>query len=305
MSFFKSVLRATLLLTIVGLGPHPRAAACGQEPGQFTSPIDLAARELWQRTCAATLLRKSHEAEAVTALDLSFNLVTRGEGSLEIHPRVQWASPNFIRVDLDGKELVRGADGDWLREGKELVRLAGREYVEDRRQIDQYLVIIQNFAALTNPKTLVLENLQIVKDLPFSFPKRHPLNRSKDRKRMTWLRFESADLQLPSQDGWAGGFPEKHLIFIAIDSAHDLPVMALIADRQGEKAPILLSLSDARALDDLRVPHEILVYSLQPSEPGSRKTLVIADKPSQELYIEGGTVRAKFNKQNFALPKSK
>ncbi|MFT5286087.1 MAG: hypothetical protein ACI8TQ_002255 [Planctomycetota bacterium] len=303
MSFSDSLRRAALHVSILCLGLFSSGGLQAQEPAAVDVPIDLAAEELWQRTCKATLLRKSQEAKAVTALDLSFNLITRGEGSLEIHPRVQWSSPNSIRLELDGKEQVRGPDGDWLREGKELIRLAGRDYAEDRRQIDQYLVIIQNFAALTNPKSLTLENLTIVKDLPFSFPKRHTLNRSKDRKRITWVRFESADLQLPSEGGWAGDFPEKHLVFVAIDSARDLPVMALIADRRGEQTPLLLSLSDARALDDLRVPYETMVYPLIPSEPGSKKPFVIADKPAQELYIEGGTVRAKFKSKHFSWPK--
>ncbi len=286
-----------LLIALPLLVTTTAAPACALQEAAQTDQ----AQELWERVCASTFLRSKADAKPITALDLQFEVLTRGDqGSTEIKPRVRWLDPGFIRIQLSsGREVGRGPKGDWLREGNEVVRMVGREYAQDRRDFDSYLTIINIFVALTHPKTLAVENLSIVSELPFDFPKRHDLNKTRDRKRLKWLRFESQDLQLSGSDDWGDTVPKKQTVHVAIDTANHLPVMAHIADKSGELAPMLLSLADSKALQDLRIPHKIFVYPIIAGPASEKFRPTLTTLPSQQLHLLGGTVRALFKASEF------
>jgi hypothetical protein len=296
-----SALAHVALLAALAASAEPAAPSAETAAEQDVAP---SAREVWKRACAATLLRPGRTVRPVTALDLRFELLTRGDqGSNELKPRVRWLADSRIRIELaSGRELGRGRDGDWLLDGNEVVRFRGREYAEDRRQIDEFLTIVQDFVALTQPAKLDVENLTLADAVELEFPKHHPLDKPSLRERLVWLRFESGDLVLPGAGAWAGALGEKQRVLVAIDSANHLPAMALIVDGKGERAPMLLALSETRALDDLRVPHRVHVYPVRPAVERNRTRWIVAEKPSQEFYLIGGTLRARLTEEDFALP---
>ena len=275
----------------------PASCALEQEPS--------AAQALWDRVCSATLLRSKQKSKPITALDLQLGVLTRGaEGSNEIRPRVRWLAPNYIRIQLSsGSEQARGADGDWLAKGDEIIRLVGRDYTEDRRLTDEYLTLIQNFVALTHPKSMKVENLEIVTKLPFEFPRRHVLDLARNRKNITWLRFESSDLQVAGVETWGGAPLPKQRVHVAVNTTNDLPVMAYVESGDGQAAPLLLGLSKTTTLGDLRVPHEIHVYPVLPGDPATKSRARIGMDASQQLNILGGTIRARLSPKDFKLPK--
>ena len=244
-------------------------------------------------------------SKPITALDLQLGVLTRGDGSnIEIKPRVRWMAPNFIRIQLSsGQEQARGADGDWLAEKEEVIRLVGRGYVEDRRLTDEYLTLIQNFVALTHPKSMKVEKLELVTKLPFEFPRRHVLNLARDRKNITWLRFESSALQLAGVKTWGGAPLPKQRVHVAVNTTNDLPIMAYVESGDGQAAPLLLGLSNTKLLSDLRVPHRIHVYPVLPGGPSSQHRALIGEDPSQQLDILSGTIRARLSAKDFQLPK--
>ena len=300
-----------LLLAALAFANSPLALACdtsaspvqGEQPAADEAAAE--AKELWQRACAATLLSTRKNAQPITALDLSFELLTRGDqGSQELRPRVRWLADNNIALQLaSGREQVRGPDGDWFREGQEVRKLQGREYAEDRRQTDDYLTIVKNFVALAHPKSLAVENLTLVKEPPFEFPRRHALDLARNRKNIQWLRFDSAALQLAPGDDWGGAPPIKHRIHVAIDTTTAFPVMAFVESGDQKLPPMFLSLGRPAVIDDLRIPHQVHVYPIRSGGTLSKSRGLIAESPSQELYIRGGTIRAQLREADFKLPK--
>jgi len=294
-----------LLSPFLSAPGEPDSSVQTQEASAQPSSQTSATQQLWDRVCTATLLRSKQKTKPITALDLRLGVLTRGaNGSNEIRPRVRWMAPNFIRIQLSsGVEQARGAEGDWLAEGEEVVRLVGREYSEDRRLTDEYLTLIQNFVALTHPTSMKVENMEIVTKLPFEFPKRHELDRARDRKKITWLRFESADLQLAGVEARGGAPLPKQRVYVAVNTTHDLPIMAYVESGDGQAAPLLLSLSKTSLLGDLRVPHEIHVYPVLPGGPSSQNRTLIGAAPSQQLNIHSGTIRARLSAKDFQIPK--
>ena len=56
-----------------------------------------------------------------------------------------------------------------------------------------------------------------------------------------------------------------------------------------------------RPLDDIRVPHTVRLYQMVPGSPGGFPA-TLASKPSLELYIVSGTVRAAHTAETFRRP---
>ncbi len=281
--------------------------------------IDAAAREIWERACNAALRRPSRAAEPVRSFDLSFEVLYRGDtGSQDIKPRVRWLAgsreerrPDFVRFGISkNREVGLGPDGYWLREdGKAVALVNSRDYTEDRRQLDQLLLVVRNFVALTQPGNLDLRELSLLEDAPEEIPRRHDLGkvlrvRDKDgesklkRDRLVWIELVSPDFQLAVADRF-DPFAERALcrVRLGVDRETSLAIVAILEDTERKVAPILLYLDDHKGLDDLHVPRKILVYGFEPAGDGA---LVVAAKPGQELYVQGGTVRAELEPDEFA-----
>ena len=90
--------------------------------------------------------------------------VALGRLPFEATFRQRFLAPSFVRtmiLDKRGgdRELGLDEDGYWLRDPKDLdqngnpriVRLDGREYATDRRQIDDVLALSESFRAFADP----------------------------------------------------------------------------------------------------------------------------------------------------------
>lgn len=289
-----------VLALAIALPPSPAAAAPSATPTGVDEPRD-GAPELWERLCRAMLLRRSSEAQPVTAFDLTFNVLMREPGSSkELTPRIRFLAPAYLRFELPDGAEVRGPDGYWREDGAKVEDLAARDYNEDRRQIDQRLLTVRNFVALTQPGALDIEGLALLAEPPAEIGKGHDFARARYSRRMVWIEFLSRDFQLAlPPTGARPTPPAPQRVRIGIDRESALPVLALISDPAGASAPLLLHLDDVRPLDDIRVPHAVRMYQVIPPN-GFGPTL--ESKPRLELYIVSGTVRAAFTADDFRRP---
>jgi hypothetical protein len=298
------MLLASALLALVA--PVPLLAG-GQTPADAgTAPPDRTdgrARELWDAACRATLLRPSRQASPVTAFDLNLEVLTRGNtGSQEFRPRLRWLAPGYLRFEISKNlEQGLGPEGYWLREDDEApISLDERAYEEDRAQINQLLVVVRNFVALTNPGELDVRRLELLDDPPAELRRGHLLARGRMRRRLDWIELESPDFQLPTEtaaDPWSVAPTAE--VALGIDRETSLPIVAVVREKGSPTLPIVLYLEDHRALDDLRVPHQVWVYGFEPGESGPE----LAEKPGQQMHVIGGTVRAKLTPTSFLPPR--
>src|SRR6185503_4475747 len=78
----------------------------------------------------------------------------------------RYLAPDCMRFVLPSKNET-GRFGPapeqyWLREGEEVVTLAGREYKEDRRQVDDMIALAKNYVALSNPARITLTKIELM-----------------------------------------------------------------------------------------------------------------------------------------------
>jgi len=63
--------------------------------------------------------------------------------------------------------------------------------------------------------------------------------------------------------------------------------------------PLFLELDGVRLRDGFRIPHTVKLYPAEVREDG---TPGFGDKPAQELYLTGGTLRAELGVEEFERP---
>ena len=117
----------------------------------------------------------------------------------------RYLAPDCVRFRLPSRREV-GRSGlaqrdYWLLDGDELVELVGREYEEDRRQIQEMHAVARNFVALSDPGRLRITRLETLADPP---PDVAPRLEPKERK-LEWLRVASPDFALLRRDAAAPG----------------------------------------------------------------------------------------------------
>ncbi len=282
------------LLPLLLLCAAPVQAAQDPRPTPLVADVEPEALALWQRTCRSTFLRDPDTAKPVTALDLSLDVRTRGKaGSNDLHPRLLWLAPSFLRFEISrGRESARGPDGYWLRDGEEVVRLEGREGGEDRRQIEELLVIVHNVVALTQPATLEIHGLRKLARAPAAIRRTRALASGDFEERLEWIQLDTPGLQLSTSP------VGTRRVELGIERATGLPILALVSDSAAGAPPVLIHLDGHRPLDDLRVPASILVYAFE----RRFDDWVLDGNASHELYVRGGTLRADLGPADFRQP---
>lgn len=278
-------------------GPDPFAALV---PGAIPAAASPEARAGWQSTCAASVVPGT-KAEPVRAFELTVDVRYRGTGkaSNDLKAEFRFLAPTYVRVLLvEGKrEVGRGPDGDWLDDGtrKERIRLGvGREFAEDRRQLDQWQAIAKDFVALTDPKSLRIAKLEVLPSAPASLPE--PLK--KRGGELAWLRISSPDFRLVD-------VPPDRLFRASLgrDPKTGWTGLALIEEDVPESAlrpsAALLELLEPTPLQGFNVPKNILVHGIEPS----RAPTAIAEIAGMDLYLHvpGSSLRASFAPEDFRL----
>jgi hypothetical protein len=280
-------------------GPEARSAASDLKPGELPAAATPEARSAWERVRAASLVPGADHAP-VSAFELSIDVRyyrsgTRGSNDFA-GVVYRFLAPTFVRVKtVEGnREVLRGPEGDWLHDGarNQTVNLSvGREFAEDRRQLDEWTGVARNFVSLTDPRSLRIAGLELLKSAPPCIPA--PL--SKRAGEVAWLRVRSPDFRLVGANPGSGLFraslgydPKTSWVEIALVE-EDLP--------EGNLRPSakLIEMGQPAPSQGFFVPKKILVYSIEEG----RLPPAFAVPAGMDLVVRSSNLRAALKPDDF------
>lgn len=281
--------------------PAPRTGGTPASPPALPAGTEPRAAELWRRAVAA-----SFASGPIEAFDLEFSLRQRGpHSSNDVDARYRYLEPGFVRATLEsGREHLRGPRGDFLIDGKEVVRLTGRANVEDRRQLDETVALARNYLALADPARLRIDALRVL-DAP---PPGLPASLKVDPGVLDWLEVESPDFHLVRLEPARGGSepaPPRFRARLGLDRADGRIALCLLEERplpgvRTHTEPLLVELRDSRDLEGVRLPREVRVHHLDPRSP----TPLFETYPHTILWLRRGSLRPLLTPADFLPPES-
>lgn len=278
--------------------PAPSGEGATQAAPPALAPEALA---VWRSFVDAA--RSPSATEPVHAFELAAHVRTRqGVQTNELEVVYRFLEPHFIRFRLPGdRETGRGPGargGFWLRDGEEVVQLAGREYTEDRDQVLRMASLARNFLALTDPERIRLERAELLERPDFTLPDA-PLRRL--ARRLTWVRVASPSFAL-AEAMMDGRQDVVYRVDLGLDRDSHLP--ALVAIRAddldglgpaGMPTPLLIHLEDYRGRSGFVVPHLLLVYEAERLAPAP----VFGERPAQEIAVTRVDLRPELTPEDF------
>lgn len=291
-----------LLVPLVAPGAPARRAQEAAPTASDAPAVASEARALWERVCAAS---GSASRAPLAAFQLQAEVLTRtGAGTNEAKIDYRYLAPDCIRFMLPSQN-TSGRFGPaqeqyWLQSPDGVVVLAGREYKEDRKAVDDMLALARNYVALSNPARLELRALELAPapaDLPSELAKR--------ARKLTWLAFESPDFALVRGDIERDGVvrddvkhaaPALYRVELGVRGEDHLPAFAIVrAQGRSEAEPLLVEFSKYQQQDDFKLPFVLLVHALDCTQSPP----VFAEKASQEVYVTTASLRPKFTLADF------
>lgn len=284
--------------TLLGLVPLA-AAAPQDEPAPAraatTTPSDPA-RELFDRMVVAS--GRAGRAP-LTAFHLRADVLVRsGVQSNETHIDYRWLAPDCVRFMLPSRNETgrfgRRKDQYWLESEDGVLVLAGREYAEDRRQVDDMAALATNYVALTDPARLDLRSLERLDRGPANLPRRY----AREARDLVWLDLVSPDFALVQRS--ENGAPAE-LFRVSLGLAEDaLPRFALIRPEPGDGGPpwpgdaLLVAFQNYQDRSGFRIPFTLLVHAPDPDRPTR-----FLSSPSQEIWVTEADLRPSFAVDDF------
>ena len=180
----------------------------------------------------------------------------------------------FVRgfFPKSGRVSVRGPEGDWLLDGKEVLDLSDHSNRESRREHERWLALARNFATLSSPSDLRMGLLQSVKAegqgrelkigeaLPVQFP---TLAQAERARGLEWLLMTTPDFNLLASNGPSAALRQVRL---GLDAASGRVRFALIEGSGGPQRPqaatdpILVEIPAWISLGQRLLPKQILVH---------------------------------------------
>jgi len=292
-------LRARLRLaarSALGLAALALPGSAQEAPPAGTAGVVAAASEeargLWERVCAAS---GAATRAPLTAFALEADVRTRsGMQRNDAHIDYRYLAPDCIRFMLPSRNET-GRFGPapeqyWLRSGDQVVPLAGREYKEDRRAVDDMIALAKNYVALSNPARLTLTALEI----PEAPPADLGVERAKRARKLRWLALESPDFALVRSEV-ASPRGTVYRVELGIAST-DLPAMAIVrAPATPGVEPLLVEFSNYRESEDFRIPYQLFVFARDPAQTPP----AFADAASQEVYVTTASLRPPLTPDDF------
>lgn len=297
-------------------------AAPLQDPLAGTSPVQRPALERASKGARAAWLRlleaEGAAGERVQAFHLRAAVRNRdGVRSNDLEVEYRFLEPHFIRFALPGeggtakRETGRGpGQGQrayWLKDGDEVRELVGREATEDRRLVDEMLVVARNFLAFSDLANLRLEHVGLASAPPADLPAGWRIKPW--WRKLTWLELESPDFALlhPERRGERQEGARSYLVQLGLDPGDGLPRLAAVREKPGEDgaraaAPLLFRLESYQLAGDFLVPHQILVHPLIEAPPltaGDAPGLRFAEDPTQEIYLLETELRPQLTPESF------
>jgi hypothetical protein len=264
-----------------------------------------AARNAWTGMNAACRTEETADL-AITAFSLRADVITRnGVQTNQMKVDYRFLAPHFIRFLLpSGRETGRGPGegqrGYWLQERGEVIPLIGRESREDRRLVDEMVVVARNFIALSDPARVRLTRLESLPTPPTDLP--HPLQRL--AAKLEWIRAASPDFALVSEQvDRSDTGTSSYLVDLGLDRKTGLPTLALIREERAGPSldlpptsrPMLIHLPAWRLLSGFQVPWLIRVHHLDPTGP--RRSF--AESPAQEIELRDANLRPDLKPEDF------
>lgn len=272
-----------LLLAPLSFAP---AALAQEAPAQSESVLRAGAeaRALWERVCAAS---GDARREPLRAFQFRAEVLTRsGVQSNEAKIDLRYLAPDCIRFLLaSGNETGRSGPAPeqyWMQTSESAVVLAGREYKEDRKTVDDMLALARNYVALSNPARLNLMGLELLATGPADLGQ----ELAGRFKKLRWLALESSDFALLRGE-LAREAPVVYRVELGV-RADALPAVAIVRER-GKPAtdPLLVEFSEYREQDAFKLPFQLRVYALDRAQMPP----VFAAKAAQEVYVTSAVLR--------------
>lgn len=288
-----------------GLPPPPPSPGASAQPASTLKPGVLPesatpeARAAWDTVCKASLGPDSGRAP-VRAFELALDVRTRNAsgGTNDLLAEYRFLEPDNVRVKtVEGKrEVGRGPEGDWLFDGSRNERVAlsvGREYAEDRRQLDEWTAVARLFVSLTDPRSLRLAGLDVLKGPPPAIP----AALQKRAAELSWIRARSPDFHLvgvstPSNLfraslGWDPKTGRVELALVEEDAVS--PALRPTAK--------LVELQKPQPSGGFLVPQRILIYSVEEG----RNPPAFTAQAGLDLYVTKSNLRAELKPEDFKL----
>ncbi|NOT32353.1 MAG: hypothetical protein HOP15_18055, partial [Planctomycetes bacterium] len=252
---------------------------------------------LWERVCAAS---GSASRAPLAAFQLQAEILTRtSAGTNEAKIDYRYLAPDCIRFMLPSRGTT-GRFGPaqeqyWLQSSDGVVVLAGREYKEDRKTVDDMLALARNYVALSHPARLDLRALELAPapaDLPQGLAKR--------ARKLSWLAFESPDFALVRGDVQRGDVkpaaPPLYRVELGVRGEDHLLAFAVVrALGRSEAEPLLVEFSKYQQQDDFELPFVLLVHALDHAQSPP----AFAEKAAQEVYVISASLRPTFTLADF------
>jgi hypothetical protein len=296
------------------------ALAC-QTPEPASAPPPAAppdAHALWERLCKASAGVGKNAASAdktdadkagasqparepLRAFQLQADVLTRnGVQTNQAHIDYRFLAPDCIRFVLPSQnETGRFGPAQeqyWLKKADgNVIVLAGRDFKEDRRSVDDMLALAKNYVALSDParlNLLLLEIPPVPADLGPELQKR--------TQKLTWLALESPDFALVRSDT-ARETPSVYRVEIGLRGEDGLPGVAIVREKAKAGAdPLLVEFSKYEERDGFRIPLVLLVHVLD----RKRSPASFSELASQEVYVTAAALRPALTIADFQ-PKKK
>lgn len=283
------LLTAALGVPAIGTSsPTPAWYAGAQEddgPARPTASgaIDAEALRRWQAITDALRTPESRDRR-IDAFEISFDLrARRGAQSNDLQIGARFLAPDWLAfTDQLGRQVGLGPRGPWLEERDgAVVRLEGREYRQDRRNLDRTRSLARNYLALTDPGGIRIDSLRTMDGPPPSLPRIRGVRPG----RLAWIELvtpdfgvvgdppESLEEALPDfpPPGAEGPFAppqppgegDEHGDPV---EARDPRFRVYLGCDPSEGLPVLVVISSAEPLPDLqRVEHCIHLREFQPN----------------------------------------
>jgi hypothetical protein len=287
-----------LAVLLAVLPPQDPAAT----PAAGTTSLEAApeARALWDTMVAAAF--PGGRSERVTSFDFDCwgTVYSRANQSNDFNARIRYLEPGFVRRTMteSGREQMRGPAGDFtVDKNGRATPLQGREYREDKKELDRTVAVARTFVALTDPRHVTLAGIELAAAAPTSIPSAFAQRASE----LKWLVLRSPDFYLADAAGATGAAGAAgpigadaatrplYRVQLGLDPATYLPELVVVQrDAPGlVQSAQLVQLKSYATLDGRRVPFEVRTYdpdlTLSPWK--------FASRPSSLLGVNEGTLK--------------
>ena len=294
-----------VLALVLAAALAPTAPAALQESAPSTDPVapsgreEPAARTLWDAVVAAAV---GVRQERVTAFVIDFAATSySGESqSNDVGATYSYLEPGWVRMKLrSGRERMRGPEGDWLLDKAGAQRLVGRDFKQDKAELDESVAVARTFAHLTDPRGLHLESLASLASPPPGLP---PKVRELAGQ-LDWLRLESRGLRGPPEAG-AEKLPPD-VLELGVERVTRVPRLAVLTDPQRVENALALAFGlegarwkDGYVVDGFRVPYSVTAWRIDPT----LNPPAFAERQSLDLWFEQGTLAPQLTRADFVPP---